>query len=349
MRNVRKLKINANVTFSIWMLEWIAFITCVICWAMVSSAKVDIFLEFVVLWTYVILPHTFLMNTAHNKDRIIDNGFKSTLKNALALPFDIKLLTDKLSQRREGGCSSAESIDSKSGNGSIEKESPKPLNHGIEKNETSTPGIFIISKDGSTQQNENSENRTGFALKDFPSTSNGVYKEAGLNWAQIIQNSRHDSEPEIDEVSLQNANRMDIGQKLLSYMYQNIDNEKLYLHYLIQLTEYEREQKEENCNKNSFNVITVADYEMARTKKRQKSKGRNKASKEGKLKVKSHSRLISSPIEMTLANRTSEKKLEISQIRKLLLDNYDEYCKIAETYEQFLTRLFDFEEELMNE
>ena len=289
------------------------------------------------------------MNTAHNKDRIIDNGLKSTLKNALGWPFDIKLLKDKFSQRSKGGCSSAENIDSNSNNAKIEKEYAKPLSHDMEKNETSTPSIFMISKGyDSHQKSENSEIRENFALKDLPSTSNGVYKEAGLTWAQILQNSRSESEQEIDEVSLQNANRVNIGQKLLSYMHQNTDNEKIYLYYLIQLTEYERKQKEESCYKNSFNIVTVADYEMTKTTKRQKSKVKNKASKEAKIKVQSRFRLTDSPIETTPANRALATKLEISQMRQLMLENYDKCCKSVETYEQFLTILFDFEEDLIN-
>ena len=42
------------------------------------------------IWYYLILPHTFLMNTSHNKDLIVDNGWKTTLRNALSLPISFR-------------------------------------------------------------------------------------------------------------------------------------------------------------------------------------------------------------------------------------------------------------------
>ena len=65
------------------------------------------------------------MNTAHNKDRIIDNGLKSTLKNALALPFDIKLFINKLPQTRLGCCSNGENTDNNSEQDGLKKECPE--------------------------------------------------------------------------------------------------------------------------------------------------------------------------------------------------------------------------------
>ena len=55
-------------------------------------------MEFTVLCYFVILPHTYLMNTSHNKDRIIDEGLTNTIRNALAIPFDIKMVMRKLRQ-----------------------------------------------------------------------------------------------------------------------------------------------------------------------------------------------------------------------------------------------------------
>ena len=81
VRNVRKVKINANVTFFIWILEWMANLTTVL--LSFFALKFTIFPEYALIWYYVVLPYTYLMNTSHNKKRIIDDGMATVLRNAL--------------------------------------------------------------------------------------------------------------------------------------------------------------------------------------------------------------------------------------------------------------------------
>ena len=82
MRNLKKLKVNADVTFVIWILEWVGYLLIIILWAIGALLKVDILLDAIIVVYYVMLPHCYLMNTSHNKDRIIDEGLKSIIKNA---------------------------------------------------------------------------------------------------------------------------------------------------------------------------------------------------------------------------------------------------------------------------
>ena len=91
-RNTRKVKINANVTFFIWILEWVANTSIVIAWVF-ASRYTKTFPEFALFWYYVILPNTYLMNTSHNKDLIIDDGLKTTIRNAFGAPFQFKLFS----------------------------------------------------------------------------------------------------------------------------------------------------------------------------------------------------------------------------------------------------------------
>ena len=78
------MKINANVTFVIWILEWIANASIYLCW--ILAPEVTILMA--IMWYYIFLPHIFLMNTSHNKDLIIDDGLKTTILNACKLPFN---------------------------------------------------------------------------------------------------------------------------------------------------------------------------------------------------------------------------------------------------------------------
>ena len=83
LRNVRKVKVNANIAFVIWIFEWIANASIYLCWAL--APEVTILMA--IIWYYIFLPHIFLMNTSHNKDLIIDDGLKTTILNACKLPF----------------------------------------------------------------------------------------------------------------------------------------------------------------------------------------------------------------------------------------------------------------------
>ena len=172
---MNRLKINANVTFCIWVLEWIAFITCLILWAIGSTTKIDVFLEVVVLWTYVILPHTYLMNTAHNKDRIIDQGLKSTIKNALSLPFRKNGVKDNLPWTLKGLCSTQESISEYSKNAEITSHSQEAKFNKLEINEKATSTVFTITENNVLRNKD----ECLLGIEDlealsFPSTSKGV-------------------------------------------------------------------------------------------------------------------------------------------------------------------------------
>ena len=89
-RNIRKVETNATVTFVIWVLEFFANACIVIVWLFVYGKTNFGTLTINMIWYYLILPHTFLMNTSHNKDLIVDNGWKTTLRNALSLPISFR-------------------------------------------------------------------------------------------------------------------------------------------------------------------------------------------------------------------------------------------------------------------
>ena len=91
IRNIRKVKLNADVTFVIWILEWVANLTIYVGWIF---SFMGISLELYVLWYYVILANTFLMNTSHNKNCILDDGLMNTIWNGLGIPFDLKMPTN---------------------------------------------------------------------------------------------------------------------------------------------------------------------------------------------------------------------------------------------------------------
>ena len=351
-RNVRKLKINANVTFSIWILEWIAFISCMICWVIASNTKIDIFLEFVVLWNYVILPHTYLMNTAHNKDRIIDQGLKSTIINALKLPFDMKKAKNFFPKVLGGCCRTQESVSDVPKDAEIPKVSPKSKRSKVEMNKTTMPSIFTVTNNTLSGRNdETAVNVEDLESLNLPSTSNGVRESNERKLAQILQQTNSESEQDFDKNSLNQENRIEIGMKLLTYMNENVNDEKIYLHYLLQLADYERSLKEIKDNKKIFHIAIIGDQDLRNPRNFQQSKNQQKKSihsKNYRKKTKSKIRQNIPLMEKAQTNNALQERVTIVAKRKVLLETFNDYCQNDETYESFLTILLDFEENLLN-
>ena len=84
MRNIRKVQVNAQVTFAIYILETMALASVVIVWFAIRKNELSATLSFVSF--YVVLPYTFLMNTSHNKNLITEHGFLNTIRNAIQIP-----------------------------------------------------------------------------------------------------------------------------------------------------------------------------------------------------------------------------------------------------------------------
>ena len=81
-RNMRKVKINAQVTFVIYNLECVANTSIFVMWGIVHGQSNQVTLALAILWFHIILPYTFLMNTSHNKKLLTDEGWWNTIKNA---------------------------------------------------------------------------------------------------------------------------------------------------------------------------------------------------------------------------------------------------------------------------
>ena len=80
--NTKKVWVNAQVTGTIAFLEMILTILYVIMIALYRSTHFANLLIVMVLYD-VILPYSFLMNTSHNKKRIVEFGWKNVFKNII--------------------------------------------------------------------------------------------------------------------------------------------------------------------------------------------------------------------------------------------------------------------------
>ena len=77
--NVKKVVVNAKVTFGIWILETVALAIVSLLFVILRLNKIATTL--VMLIFYVVLPYVFLVNTSDNKNVWINNGFAKMIRN----------------------------------------------------------------------------------------------------------------------------------------------------------------------------------------------------------------------------------------------------------------------------
>ena len=83
IRNSRKVAVNARIAAVLWSLEFVANFSVALLWIVVVGFSSATGLTNAMVWFYVILPFTHLMNTSYNKDRIVDDGWKSVILNVV--------------------------------------------------------------------------------------------------------------------------------------------------------------------------------------------------------------------------------------------------------------------------
>ena len=77
--NIRKVVVNAKVTFGIWILETVTLAIVVLLFVILRLNKITTTL--VMILFYVVLPYIFLVNTSDNKNVWINNGFAKMIRN----------------------------------------------------------------------------------------------------------------------------------------------------------------------------------------------------------------------------------------------------------------------------
>ena len=82
---MRKVQINAQVTAMISSLEVFGNVTVIILLAVTKGTSLFSLMHGMMFYA-ILIPRTFLMNTSHNKDRIVEKGWKNIIKNLIGKP-----------------------------------------------------------------------------------------------------------------------------------------------------------------------------------------------------------------------------------------------------------------------
>ena len=82
-RNAARLHVNAQVTFTIAIFEFLYILLYATIIEIISNKISFGSLIQIMGLHFIILPYAFLMNTSHNKWRIVERGWKNILRNML--------------------------------------------------------------------------------------------------------------------------------------------------------------------------------------------------------------------------------------------------------------------------
>jgi len=81
LRTQRRIKVNAQITFVLWLME--SLINTSIAIAMFAGGLGQTTFTLNMLLFLIILPYSYLNNTSYNKGRIAEEGWQNILKNIL--------------------------------------------------------------------------------------------------------------------------------------------------------------------------------------------------------------------------------------------------------------------------
>ena len=325
-RNIRKVETNARVAFVIWIMEFCANICIIIVWAIVYGKTTFATLTTNIIWYYIILPHILLMNTAHNKDLVVDQGWKTTIKNALSLPMPFNMKRS-IQDAQQNQCMQ-NSNDESSGkvftiSNSQENCEEKLESYGIS---ISEQAIFPSSNDTQKQKAKLDSDKSQLPISMRSSSTETTFSE----------NQR-----------LNQGNRLYFGEQILQCMMNSIEVEISYLHYFRELLRLEETLKLDGDTLEEFEIqdldqLPKVKFEKAKSSKfihtnhtkngRYKNNYINKRSKNSK-----HEHM--DPMTNLLFSKSKRIKL-----RRQTMSNFHLFCASEETYSDFLNILINLEE-----
>ena len=321
--DMRKMLINAEIKAMISFLETISNILYVIMVWLTVRTSFGTLLQIMALYL-VVLPYASLMNTSHNKDRIIKNGWKSVFKNLLGgkknnaiLQRDNKLTTNGRMQQK------------------YIKSRNDPVDHCIPQSFTTN------SSDNVTDQNKVISLSKHDWLGDEPSTSNKQKAEKKA--------SLHSSDSSSISTQHSNKDEESVTQTLILNMVENIYEEGIYIKYFKDMVTHKYGGKNEykdfafSLEVNTLPNCVLGDYLAYKN-----TKGKGKHIKKRPTVESRHSEVVMNVKELDelpnqqikfLGNKDDRVKTRGNLLHQLV--NCDEH---DEMYDSLLDKLINLEE-----
>ena len=277
--NVRKVVVNAKVTFGIWILETVTLAIVVLLFVILRLNKITTTL--VMILFYVVLPYIFLVNTSDNKNVWINNGFAKMIRNVASKGINgesiqqndenmekgIEHLEKTWKRRLANKCQTSNhlptsAVESPNTSDTSFGESRREASHEQTFCSNASQNVYTISNN-ETDIHITHEHQLHLGMLDdkcLPSTSSGMIP----NQTEIIRlNLVHSpSRSENDTPVLKSKCHLQLAKEILRLMNANIKAEERYIYYFHELLRLNEEML--NGNLDDFNVIQFEERSLAK-------------------------------------------------------------------------------------
>ena len=321
--NRRKLLINAEVTAITTLIELIGGVTFVIHLYLKKGTSSSTFLHAVVV-KCVVMPYAFLMNTSHNKNRIVEKGWKNVLINIVNHPVFASFAKD-----------------AKEPTASNIKEKTHTPNEPDELQISRKKVIFEIS----SSENEVESIAIQKSLEDLPCSS----KE---DWMNNSLDETNDEFPILDIKKLGKQKYIEfMSYKLARKLEKSLEDEKLYIEAFKNLLEFT-----ENCKQDKLlseiELETSSEIAYTCNKEFSKRKSKKKCNKHpSEVRLSSfYEDNNSNDMNLESGSILDSKNTKIKEYesrltkRKEIVVELLQSCKEYEKFNRILDQIIDIEE-----
>ena len=196
--NMKKVKTNAQVTSMVCIIE-----TAVVLFNWITFGLIGSWISLFILYL-ILLPYFFLMNTSHNKERVIEYGWKNVIWNFIGRKLRVLMNL-------------------------CEHFGNKDLVHEIFISNTTSKNCDI-EKSNCSEDSIKLKTISNSMLDDYPSTSKGQYITKQFDRPPTASDSSGDE-------SYENKTGVSV-EVLISQMFKSIHDEKVYIECLKRLIEH---------------------------------------------------------------------------------------------------------------
>ena len=364
--NLKLVKVNARVTLVVWILEDIANLSIAILWVFVYGSTSFGTMTNSMIWYYLIISYTFLMNTSYNKDRIISDGWKIVIMNSIksigcnfrassreAGTNNTQNTTHELSKSKNIKKDIKENGDEEVPSCAVQRETSANLDLNENSVQRTKADIFMIS----TPEIEHfpvshTSKHTLKDLEQFHVTSmidGSVSNRPG--WRPLQKDLSTDSESVFGDTNQPKSHRVRMGEKLLSEMIKQLTDENAYIHYFKQLVELEELTKSKDLSSSTkfeiqpFIAFQTTTRSEVKNKNTKIHKNRRKNDKMISKTKKSQTEAFEQPV---LNTKLSGEQLIRRQLRTEILKEFPSNVYCEDDYDKFVNNLLNLEEGLIN-
>ena len=307
--NMKKVKTNAQVTSMVCIIE-----TAVVLFNWITFGLIGFWISLFILYL-ILLPYVFLMNTSHNKERVIEYGWKNVIWNFIGRKLSVLMSL-------------------------CEHFGKKDLVHEIFISNTVSENSDI-EKSNCSEDSMKLKTISNFVLDDYPSTSKGQYITKQFDLPPTASDSSSDVSNEYN-----GGERVEV---LISQMFKSIHDEKLYIECLKRLIEHlysstDKDNRLDNRLKNESLPNYVPDIHPQRRTIECKGKQSNLAERS---KYRKQSKVFHSFEELELQPRFLMQKIERTRLRRQALSEIHSFKDDEERCKSSIERLINLEEDFI--